>query len=104
MYAVHDFEDFAILNPDFETFMSAWFQPKKHDVFVDIGSHVGKYAIPTAKAVGEEGLVVAIEPHPENFKALQKNVKLNNLQNLVAVNLGAWNRSCKKVLHGWFFI
>lgn len=95
VYAVRDFEDFMILNPDFEPFMSAWFQPRKRDVFVDIGSHVGKYAVATAKVVGEEGLVVAVEPHPETFKALQRNVKLNHLQNLVALNLAAWNRSCR---------
>jgi FkbM family methyltransferase len=95
VYAVHDFEDFNILNPDFEPFMSAWFQPRKRDVFVDIGSHVGKYAVPTAKIVGEEGLVVALEPHPQTFKALQRNVKLNRLRNLLAVNAAAWNRSCR---------
>lgn len=95
VYAVRDCEGLTILNPDFEPFMLAWFQPRKRDVFVDIGSHVGKYAIATAKAVGEEGLVVAIEPHPETSKALQRNVKLNHLQNLVALNLAAWNRSCR---------
>ena len=95
VYAVRDFEDFTVLSPDFEPFMIAWFQPRKGDVFVDIGSHVGKYAVATAKAVGEEGLVVAVEPHPETFKALQVNVKLNHLGNLVALNLGAWNRSCR---------
>lgn len=95
VYAVRNFEDLQVLNPDFEAFMSAWFQPRKREVFVDIGSHVGKYAIATAKVVGEEGLVVAVEPHPETFKALQRNVKLNHLRNLVAFNLGAWNRSCR---------
>lgn len=95
VYAVRDFEDLQILNPDFEHFVLAWFRPRKRDVFVDIGSHVGKYAIATAKAVGEEGLVVAIEPHPETFKALQVNVKLNHLQNLLPLNLAAWNRSCR---------
>jgi FkbM family methyltransferase len=94
VYAVRDFEGLQILNPDFEPFMLAWFQPRKHDVFVDIGSHVGKYAIATAKVVGEEGLVVAVEPHPETFKALQVNMKLNHLKNVVALNLAAWNRSC----------
>lgn len=95
VYAVRNFEGLTILNPDFELFMRAWFQPRKGDVFVDIGSHVGKYAIATAKVVGEEGLVVAVEPHPETFKALQRNVKLNHLRNLVALNLAAWNHSCR---------
>ncbi len=93
LYAVRNLEDLAVLNPEFEAFMSAWFRPKKGDVFVDIGSHVGKYAVSAAKTVGERGLVVAVEPHPETFRALQDNAKLNQLQNLHAFNLGAWNRS-----------
>ena len=92
-FAVHDFEDFIILDPDFEPFMHNWFRPGKGEVFVDIGSHVGKYSIPTAKAVGEQGRVIAVEPHPETFKALLRNVELNCLRNLVAFNYAAWNRS-----------
>jgi len=94
MYAVRDSDGLAHLDPNFESFMLPWFQPRKNDVFVDIGSHVGKYAVAVAKAVGEEGLVVAVEPYPENFKMLQRSVKLNHFRNVVAVNLAAWSRSC----------
>jgi FkbM family methyltransferase len=99
VYAVRGFEDLQVLNPDFEAFMSAWFQPKKGDVFIDIGSHVGKYAVSTAKAVGDEGLVIAVEPHPETFKALTRNAELNHLKNLLSFNIGAWNRSDKLKFH-----
>ena len=93
VFAVHDFEDFIILDPNFEPFMQAWFRPKPGDVFIDIGSHVGKYSIATAKAIGVSGLVIAVEPHPETFKALLKNIELNCLRNLIAFNYAAWNRS-----------
>jgi FkbM family methyltransferase len=33
-------------------------------VFVDIGANVGTYALALASAVGERGMVIAIEPHP----------------------------------------
>jgi FkbM family methyltransferase len=92
-YRVRNFEDLQVLNPRFERFMSAWFQPKKGDVFVDIGSHVGKYSISTAKAVGKEGLVIAVEPHPETFLALKKNAALNHIQNVLFFNIAAWNTS-----------
>lgn len=92
-YRVRNFEDLQVLNPRFERFMSAWFQPKKGDIFVDIGSHVGKYSISTAKAVGNEGLVIAVEPHPETFLALKNNAALNHLQNVFFFNIGAWNTS-----------
>ncbi len=94
IYAVGDADGLAHLDPNFESFIVAWFQPRKRDVFVDIGSHVGKYAIAAAKAVGEKGLVVAVEPHPETFKTLERSVKLNNFRNVITVNLAAWNRSC----------
>ena len=99
VYAVRNFEDLTVLNPNFEPFMRAWFRPRRGDVFVDIGSHVGKYALAVAKIVGEEGIVVAIEPHPETFKALRNNIELNRLQNIVVMNVAAWNRSEKLTFH-----
>jgi FkbM family methyltransferase len=95
VYVVRDYEGFRILNSDFEPFMLKWFQPRKGEVFVDVGSHVGKYAIAASKIVGDEGAVVAMEPDPSNFVVLKKNMKLNNLRNMVAFNLAAWDKQCK---------
>jgi len=39
-----------------------------------------------------DGLVVAIEPHPANFKILMKNVRLNRLSNVICLNCAAWDR------------
>lgn len=94
-FFVNNLEDLTILNPNFESFMKNWFTPRKNDVFIDIGSHIGKYSIPTAMIVGQNGSVISIEPHPETFRSLQKNIALNNVNNLVAFNLGAWNCSQK---------
>jgi FkbM family methyltransferase len=94
-YAVRDYTGLQILTSEFETFMSEWFQPRKGEVFVDIGSHVGKYSIATSKVVGNEGFVVAVEPHPSNYVVLKKNIELNNLKNMVAFNLAAWDRQCR---------
>lgn len=99
VYAVRNFEDLVVLNPDFEPFIRVWFRPRRGDVFVDIGSHVGKYAVAVAKIVGEEVIVVALEPHPETFKALRNNIELNRLQNVVILNVAAWNRSEKLNFH-----
>lgn len=99
VYAVRDCWDLGVLDPEFEAFMSAWFQPKKGEVFIDIGSHVGKYAVWAAKKVGEQGLVVAVEPHPVTFEALRKNVKLNDLKNVLSLNVGAYNRSGELKFH-----
>jgi FkbM family methyltransferase len=71
------------------------------DVFLDVGAHIGKYTIPISKIVGENGLVIAIEAHPENYKTLVKNIKLNGLKNIIALNVAAWNKECKlKLFNG----
>lgn len=49
------------------------------DVVLDIGAHVGTFAIPLARHLGPSGQVVAIEPHPDVFRLLCQNVELNGL-------------------------
>jgi FkbM family methyltransferase len=62
-------------------------------VFIDVGAHVGKYTVLVSKIVGPDGMVIALEPNPENFKALKRNIKLNNLRNVVAYNVAASNKT-----------
>ncbi len=52
------------------------------NICIDIGAHVGYYAILMARLTGEEGAVVAFEPVPENFEMLQRNIVLNSLTNV----------------------
>jgi FkbM family methyltransferase len=97
-YALLDFESFEIVSSPcakFESFMPLWFKPRRGEILVDIGAHIGKYTLTAAKAVGNEGMVVAIEPHPVNYQALQRNIGLNKLENAIAFNLAAWNTDCK---------
>jgi len=60
-----------------------------HGTFLDLGAHVGAYAIPIAKL----GLkVIAVEPSPDTFKSLAHNAQLNNVNsNIVLVNAAAWD-------------
>jgi len=48
---------------------------KRGDVAVDVGAHVGYYARLFSELVGPEGLVVAVEPDPQNLSFLQRNLK-----------------------------
>lgn len=54
-------------------------------VFIDIGAHIGKYTVPIAKKLGNKGKVVAIEPDPDNFRALLQNIAVNNLYNVIPI-------------------
>ena len=49
---------------------------------IDIGANMGYYTLSEAQLVGDEGLVLAIEPVPTTFSILRKNVELNQLRNV----------------------
>jgi len=91
MYVLVDDESPYIVTPEFEPWMWHYLKPKKGDIFLDVGAHIGKYALQVAKIVGEKGLVIAIEPMPENYDALLQNIWLNKLENIIPLNIAAWN-------------
>jgi FkbM family methyltransferase len=64
-------------------------------VFIDVGAHVGKYALQVARIVGNDGLVLALEPHHVNYEALLKGIQLNGFRNIVALNVAAWESDCR---------
>ena len=39
-----------------------------------------------------DGKVIAIEPEKNNFKILKKNIKLNNLNNVIVINKGCFSK------------
>ena len=45
--------------------------------------------------MGNDGLVIALEPHPVNYKLLCMNVRLNRLRNVHALNLAAYSQNCE---------
>jgi FkbM family methyltransferase len=67
------------------------FLPKDGDIVVDIGAHIGLYTIISSKRVGFNGKVIAIEAHPENFEILNRNIQLNHLTNVIALNYAAYS-------------
>lgn len=53
------------------------------ECFVDVGAHVGVYALTLAQAFPDKR-VIAVEPLPSNFAHLARGIALNGLTNLVA--------------------
>lgn len=49
---------------------------------LDIGAQSGFYSLLLSRLVGPEGMVFAFEPLPANFRILEENVRLNNIQNV----------------------
>ncbi|HNQ12441.1 MAG TPA: FkbM family methyltransferase [Bacteroidia bacterium] len=50
---------------------------KSGDLILDIGSNMGEVCLNFAKRSGANGTVYSFEPHPLNYKRLQKNLSLN---------------------------
>lgn len=55
------------------------------DVFIDVGANEGLYSLMAAKAVGPEGMVVAIEPSPRELGRLRANIAGNRLEDRIVV-------------------
>ena len=60
-------------------------------VFVDIGAHIGKYTVLAGRFL-RRGFVIAFEPHPENFRYLVLNTRLNGINNAKLFQLALWNK------------
>jgi len=70
-----------------------YYMPKEGDTIVDCGAYGGAFSLYAAKLVGDNGKVVAFEPDKENYKLLLRNIELNNLKNVIALNKGVWSKN-----------
>jgi FkbM family methyltransferase len=71
-----------------------WFRSylaKEGDFIIDVGAGMGEDTYVFSKAVGQTGLVLAIEAHPSTFKVLSSFLELNKIKNVKNVNLAASN-------------
>lgn len=69
------------------------------DVVIDIGANIGYYTILFSNKVGKKGKVISIEPDETNYKILQKNIKENNLKNVIVVKKALGNENKKIYLY-----
>ena len=54
---------------------------------IDIGANLGYYTAIASRLAGEQGLVVAFEPEPNFFKLLSRNIRRNNMKNVIPFEL-----------------
>jgi FkbM family methyltransferase len=50
---------------------------KNGDLFIDIGANIGFYTALSMRLLGNDGMVIALEPDPVSFKFLEQTIKLN---------------------------
>lgn len=66
---------------------------KTGDTVIDIGANIGYYTLILARLVGKEGKVFAFEPEQSNFCLLNKNIKINNYNNIKAIKKAVSNKT-----------
>lgn len=64
---------------------------KAGDTYVDVGANIGTLVMTASIAVSNSGTVVGIEAHPETFKNLEANIKLNVFENIKLVQSAVGN-------------
>jgi FkbM family methyltransferase len=73
----------VLLNREYEYLPEFELNRVKGKRVVDAGAHVGLFSL-VASTFADE--VIAIEPHPINFRLLQLNTEINAIQNIVLIN------------------
>lgn len=70
----------------------------KDSVVLDVGAHIGYFSIIAGRNAQK---VYAIEPDLRNFTILNKNIEINNIKNIEAINVavGEKNEKIKLYLH-----
>lgn len=66
--------------PEVQTALTELLKPG--DVFYDVGANVGFYTLLASRLVGPSGHVYALEPVPENIRAIEHNLELSQAANV----------------------
>jgi FkbM family methyltransferase len=85
-----------VLDGLWEPHVTSWMQSAlgKGQVFVDVGANVGYFTLLGAQLVGQGGLVVAVEAHPQLAALLQRNVVINGVYGYVTCHQkAAWSEN-----------
>jgi FkbM family methyltransferase len=93
-YKLVDLESLSTLSPMHEPWMIKYLKIRNGEIFVDVGAHIGKYALKIAKE-NPKSIVIAIEPARDTFYALLESIRRNRLKNIIALNIAAWDTDTK---------
>ncbi len=80
-----------------EDWLRTLVHPFKGELFVDVGAHVGTWALRATRSFRQ---VIAFEPDPTANKILRTNVKLNKLANITVIEAAISNTIIETPLAG----
>lgn len=58
------------------------------DTYVDIGANLGIHSLAASRVVGDDGLVIAVEPNPDTCSHLKSHLVINQIRNVRVFNVG----------------
>jgi FkbM family methyltransferase len=98
-YCRNNKDDFQIMTFHEDDILEHKFNPKEGDIVIDVGAHIGPYTLKASSLVGINGRVLAIEADPSNYDILNRNINLNKITNVTAVNYAAYSKEEKIKLY-----
>lgn len=75
------------------------FRPKEGWRVIDLGAFIGLYTLRAARLVRSRGVVISVEPLPENLRLLDLNVSVNSLRNVRLLAGCAWTSWGEAVMY-----
>lgn len=63
------------------------------DTVIDIGANIGTFSLKASKLVGNSGKVVSFEAHPNTAAILERNVALNDSNNIIVIRAAVGERN-----------
>ena len=90
---------FLACDPSYDPGVTAVIDQLSGGTFIDIGANVGFLTVRAAKRLGNQGRVIALEPHPLRYEFLRNNVQLNGLQNVISLRCAAGAETGRAVIH-----
>jgi FkbM family methyltransferase len=92
LFYLLSYDDLLHIDQGFEETIKEWFDISR-GAFIDVGANIGRYTVGLAENFNQ---VYAFEPVRETFLTLEKNIHLNGLENVMAMQIGLWNCSVEK--------
>ena len=72
---------------------------RKGDAFIDVGANIGLMSLFASMVVGNSGAVYSFEPEPETFMILKKNIGINKIGNIHALNIASGDSKSKSFIY-----
>lgn len=79
--------------------MYEFFEIKNGDVVVNLGAHVGQATLIFSRKIGDNGLVISLEPVFENYRDLIHTIVTNKLHNVIPLMIAISDKTSESQIY-----